>query len=251
MISLLLTALATASPPDEVPVVDVSEFTDDIAVLDDGEGNLIAYRRSAPRDAVWFGDREHLYALNVYSSSASGDESWSVMARDFRSPTRQTSVVMRDGDITMACADNQRALTPLSPSDAQRVARRATFHEARWRRNLVGAWRDEWGVYYVIDRASGDDDNRDHRVYMGWTGEMLRSGLSLIAADSVGRVYAGGNGTYRLVITGDKARYIEGEGSRELHTLDLTYDGPYLYTDVGVYGDAPHGTPCDVLLTSE
>jgi hypothetical protein len=247
MLPFLLLTLALAEAPDEVPVTDVSAFVDDIAVLDDGDGNLVAFRRSAPRDTVWFGDADHLYALQVFGSGASGDQAWSVTARDFRSTTRQTSVSLRDGAYRMACADVTKPLTPLPAASAKRIAKKATFHEHRWRRNAVGAWRDEWGVYYFVDRASGDDTDVDHHVYIGWKGQILRAPLKLIASDSLGRVYSAGNGTRRLVITKDEARYVEGDELRVLHALDLIMDGPFLYTDLGVYGAEPHGTPCDVL----
>ena len=252
MFPLVLTALALANPTTEdVPIIDVSEYVNDIAVLDDGEGHVIAYRRSAPRETVWYGDAHDLYALQVNSSSASGDERWSVKAVDYRSEDRTTSVAYRDGDFTMACAGTTQSLSPLSEQASQRVAQRATFHEHRWRRTVVGAWRDEWGVYYFIDRATGEDDALDHRVYIGWTGQTLRAPLQLIASDSLGRVYSAGNGTRRLVITQGEARYIEGGDQRELHALDLYRDGPFLHTGLAVYGDTPHGTPCDVLLPEQ
>lgn len=242
---LLMLATALAGATDEVPLMEVS--VDDITILEDGDGNLVAFRRSAPREAVWFGDAEHLYELQVFSSGASGDETWDVTARDFRSATRMTSVALRDGHYTMECAGHTKPLTPLSASASQRIAKKAMFHEHRWRRNAVGAWRDEWGVYYFVDRATGDHLDLDHHVYIGWKEQILRAPLKLIASDSLGRVYSAGNGTRRLVITGEEARYIERDERRVLHPLDLVADGPFLYTELGVYGAEPHGTPCDVL----
>ncbi len=82
---------------------------------------------------------------------------------------------------------------------------------------------------------------------MGWKGQMLRSPMTLVASDSLGRVYSAANGARRLVLTRDQARYVEGTVERVLLPLDLVGDGPLAYTTLGVYGDAPHGTPCDVL----
>lgn len=247
MLALIWTLYALADAPDEVPVTDVSSFAEDLVVLEDGQGNLVAFRQDEPRETVWFGDAQHLYALQIFSSSADGDRQWTVTARDFRSETRSTSVSREGGTYQMSCAGNSRNLTPMSPAAALRVARKATFHEHRWRRNAVGAWRDEWGVYYVIDRATGEDTDVDHHVYIGWKEQILRAPLTLIASDSLGRVYAAGNGTRRLVITGTEARYVENDKARTLHALDLVRDGPFLYTELGVYGAEPHGTPCDVL----
>lgn len=244
---LLLSLLALASPdrPEEVPEVDVSAFRDELVVLGDGEGHYVAFRESAPREAVWFGDGEHFFAQQIVGSGASGDTRWNVTARDFR-VRRGVSVTFTEGAYAMGCAGAERALTPLPEAKARAIAREATFHEHRWRRNLVGAWRDEWGVYYVVDRATGDDPDADHRVYIGWRGQILRAPLRLLASDSLGRVWAAGNGTRRLVVTQGEARYVEGDQIRALYALNLYQDGPLVYTTFGIYGDAPHGTPCDI-----
>lgn len=248
--ALALCDAAHASPdmPEQVPVVDVSALVDKMIVLDDGSGHLIAFNRDEPREAVYYGDKAHLYALQVVGSSADGDSAFDVTALDFRAPDRHVSFGLRDGVYTAECADVERTYKPLSAADAKAVARGATFHDHRWRRNAVGLYRDEYGVYYFIDRATGDDLAADHRVYIGWRGQILRAPLQLLAADSLGRVYAAANGARRLVITGDEVRYVEDTVERELYALDLYVDGPFIYGPLGVYGDAPHGTPCDELL---
>lgn len=250
MLLAALAAVALASPdsPEDIPKVDVAGFADQLVFLDDGQGNLLAFRKDQPREAVWYGDRERMYALQITGSSANGDTAFDVTAIDFRSPNRRTGLEFRDNAYHMWCADAKRALKPVSSAESKKLAQSVSFHEHRWRRNAVGFYRDEYGVYYLIDRATGDDEDADHRVYIGWQGQVLRAPLKLLASDSLGRVYAAGNGTRRLVITGDRARYVEGDVTRELLPLDLRVDGPFLYTRLGVYGDAPHGTPCDALL---
>lgn len=248
--ALTLPSVAQATPdlPEQVPAVDVSAIADKLEILDDGSGNLIAFRRDEPRETVYFGTKEHLYQLQIVSSSASGDTQFDVSALDFRAPDRRASFSLRDGVYTMECADVTRPLRALSAAEAKTVARGAVFHEHRWRRNAVALYRDEYGVYYYIDRATGDDEDVDHRVYIGWRGQILRAPLKLLASDSLGRVYAAANGARRLVITGDKVRYIEDATERTLYPLDLIMDGPFIYGPLGVYGDVPHGTPCDVLM---
>jgi hypothetical protein len=249
---LLLLGVARAAP-EVAPLVDVSAFRERLVLLEDGAGSLVAVRADAPGEGVWFGDRAHLWALQIVGSSSEGDAaggftSYDVTALDFRAPTRRSGVSFRDGRHAMSCGDTERALTPLTPEATREVLAKATFHAHRWRRNAVALFRDDFGTYYYIDRATGDDEEADHRVYVGWRGQVLRSPLALLASDSLGRVYAAGNGTRRLVITRGEARYVEGSTERVLQPLDLVRDGPMLYTTLGVYGDAPHGTPCDVLL---
>ncbi|TVQ94965.1 MAG: hypothetical protein EA397_00490 [Deltaproteobacteria bacterium] len=241
-----LTAWASPDVPEQIPIVDVSDWADKLVVLDDGQGNLIAYHADHPRKKVFYGDRQRLYALQIYSSSAI-DRDRIVAARDFRAKNQSMIFSFREGRYTVSCDEASRELRPLPATEAKKVVQRATFHEYRWRRNAVALFRDEYGVYYYIDRATGDDPDADHRVYVGWRGQILRSPLKLLASDSLGRVYSAANGTRRLVITGDIVRYVEGDTERLLHPLDLVRDGPFLYGRLGVYGDAPHGTPCDAL----
>ena len=248
--ALLFAPIASATPdePEEVPEVDVSSYRSELVLLDDGDGHLIAFRESAPREVVFFGDRKHLYEVQSNGSSASGTDQFHVNILDFRDDTRRASFSLREGTYSMGCGDQRKPMTLVPQAEAKRIVASATFHEHRWRRNAVALYRDEYGVYYFIDRATGDDRNADHRVYVGWQGQILRSPLKMLASDSLGRVYSAGNGTRRLVITGDTVRYIEGDAVRELHALDLVMDGPYLYTQLGVYPKVPHGNPCDAWL---
>lgn len=250
LVTLVVPRLAHATPdmPEQVPVVDVSAIADKLVVLDDGQGNLIAFRRDEPRETVYFGTKEHLYQLQIVSSSADGDTSFDVSSLDFRAPDRRSTFGLRDGAYAMECAGVTRALRPLPAAEARVIAKGAVFHDYRWRRNAVALYRDEYGVYYYIDRATGDDRDADHRVYIGFRGQILRAPLKLMASDSLGRVYAAANGARRLVITGDEVRYVEDTTERRLYPLDLVMDGPFIYGPLGVYGDVPHGTPCDVLL---
>lgn len=252
MWTTLFVAAALASPdtPEDVPTVDVSAAVGRFVFVDDGQGHLLAFAKDAPRDAVYYGTREHLYALQIVGASSQGDTQFDVYALDFRAPDRQVTFGLRDGVYTAACADQTRTFKPLAADAAKALAKTAVFHEHRWRRNAVALYRDEYGVYYFIDRATGDDTDRDHRVYVGWRGQILRSPLTLLASDSLGRVYAAANGARRLVITGERVRYVENGTERELFPLDLVRDGPFIYGPLGVYpASAPHGTPCDLWLT--
>lgn len=242
-------AYATPDLPEQVPVIDVSASIDKLVVLDDGQGNVIVFAKDAPRDTVYFGTREHLYALQIVSAGSQGDNQFDVSALDFRAPDRRANFELRDGAYAISCAGQTRSLRALPSAEAKAVAKKAVFHDYRWRRNAVALYRDEYGVYYFIDRATGDDVDVDHRVYIGWQGQILRAPLKLLASDSLGRVYAAANGARRLVITGDRVRYVEDATERELFALDLIGDGPFIYGPLGVYPPVAHGTPCDVWLT--
>jgi hypothetical protein len=67
----------------------------------------------------------------------------------------------------------------------------------------------------------------------------------MVAQDSVGEVYWMTNGNRRIVINQKTGRYFDGDEVRVLHTLDLYADSHLMYRDGGVYGNVPHGTPCD------
>jgi hypothetical protein len=104
---LLVLTAARAAPkaPDaeeQVPVVDVSAFRDRIVLLEDGAGSVVAVRRDAPGDAVFFGDGARVWALQIVGSYSEGDTgagptSFDVTALDFRAPTRRAGVSLREG----------------------------------------------------------------------------------------------------------------------------------------------------------
>ncbi len=239
-------ALASPDQPEQVPVIDMKPRLASLLALDDGQGHRVVVDPK-DLDVAFYGDAHDLWRLQVFSSSAEGDTSFEITALDFRAQNRNTSVGYRDGAYRMECEDVSRTLTALPAAAARAYLESVTFHEHRWRRNALALYRDEYGVYYYVDRATGDDLDADNRVYVGWRGQMLRAPMTLIASDSLGRVYSAANGARRLVQTRDQARYIEGAVERVLYALDLTEDAPFVYGPFGVYGDAPQGTPCDVL----
>ncbi len=240
---------AHASPdqPEQVPVIDMKPRLAGLLALDDGQGHRVVLDPK-DLDVAFYGDAHDLWRLQVFSSSSEGATAFEITALDFRARNRNTSVAFRDGAYRMDCQDYSRPLTALPAASARAYLDSVTFHEHRWRRNALALFRDEYGVYYYVDRATGDDLDADNRVYVGWRGQMLRAPMTLIASDSLGRVYSAANGARRLVQTGDQARYVEGAVERVLYALDLTEDAPFVYGPFGVYGDAPQGTPCDVLL---
>lgn len=237
---------AHASPdmPEQVPLVDVKGRA--LHALDDGQGHRVVVD-PADLDTVFYGDAQDVYQLQVVSSSSESGRSFDITALDFRARDRHASVSFADGVYHMGCEDVRRALTPMADAASRAFLGSVRFHAHRWRRNAVALYRDEYGVYYYVDRATGDDMDADNRVYVGWRGQMLRAPMTLVASDSLGRVYAAANGARRLVQTLDQARYVEGEVERTLYALDLVQDGPFIYGPLGVYGDAPQGTPCDAL----
>ncbi len=252
-LALLLTparALASPDTPEVVPSVNMTDALDRLVVLEDADRNIVVID-PADTDRSFFGTRERVWQLQVIGGSSAGDSALSVTARDFRTLERYTHVIQRDDAYEMSCDDATRPLRRLPDAEARALVKALPFHEHRWRRNAVALFRDEFGVYYYVDRATGDDTDADHRVYIGWRGQMLRAPMALVASDSLGRVWAAANGARRLVVTNDQARYVEGSVERVLYALDLEADGPFLYGNLGVYGAAPHGTPCDALLPKQ
>ena len=239
-------ALASPDQPEQVPIIDMKQRLSSLVALDDGQGHRVVVDPK-DLDVAFYGDTHDLWRLQVFSSSSEGEASFGITALDFRAQNRRASIAFSAGAYRMECEDVTRTLTALPTAAARAYLESVVFHEHRWRRNALALFRDEYGVYYYIDRATGDDLDADNRVYVGWRGQMLRAPMTLIASDSLGRVYSAANGARRLVQTGDQVRYIEGAVERVLYALDLSEDSSFIYGAFGVYGDAPQGTPCDAL----
>jgi hypothetical protein len=240
---------SAAAPKDLPPVQDVSSTLDRLTVLEDERGNIVVFDREAPRERIWFGDPQRVYRLSVRGSGATGDGDFSVSVDDDRAPNGLAEVRYRAGAYEMSCGSATTALTLRPPDESRAMVGRLSFHEPLWRRRPVQLLRDEYGVYYAIDRGVDEEGRKDHHIYVGWIGQLVRSPLKLVAEDSLGRVYSAANGTRRLVITGSEARYIEGSTERKLHLLDVDgRDRPLFHVGLGLYPDIPRGTPCDALL---
>jgi hypothetical protein len=249
--SFLSIAPAQSEEPAPVREVDVSAVRDQLRVFKAENEHILVLVPFSNGDAVFWGKpNDLLYRQEPLSSSADRPESYSISLIDRRYPRRGYSIQYPVKErTTVVCGPDHLALSPMDLAEGEELLKGAQFVLPFWKRSAHFLARDDYGVYYFIDKANYYDDTpipeSSYRVFIGWKGEILQSPLKMVAQDSVGEVYGMTNGNRRVVINQGVGRYFDGDEVRVLHTLNLYADSQLMYRDNKIYGNARHGTPCD------
>jgi hypothetical protein len=246
----LSTVPAQSAEPAPVREVDVSAVRDQFRVYKAENNQILVLVPFGEKDAIFWGKPNGSLVLQqARSAFKKGTESYEIGLVDRRYSRQGYSVEYRNEQTSVVCGQDRLALSPMALSEGQDALKEAQFVPPFWKRNAHFLARDDYGVYYFIDKAKRYDGSpvpeSSYRVFIGWKGEILESPLKMVAQDSVGEVYGMTNGNRRIVINQKTGRYFDGDEVRVLHTLDLYADSHLMYRDGGVYGNVPHGTPCD------
>jgi hypothetical protein len=243
MLVFTLIGLALAQP---------SALPDGLSVLADADGNLLAYDPQGVLEGVWWGRPPTLHAQEVVGGSSDGDggRTWSLLDRRHLHEGG-AYIELRGATATLRCGSRTAPLRALSADEARRQLAGARAAPPLWERQIHAFARDDFGNYYLIDKARAPEGGRapddSYRVFIGWRGQMLRAPLQLVAQDSLGDVFGMPNGARRLVLDREGGRYIDGAEVRVLRRLDPVIESELLFLGLGVYQGSPHGTPCDPL----
>lgn len=249
--TICLTTPAMAEDAEWGQELDVSEFRDQLRVFEAPEGHVLVFVPFGDSDWIFWGKpNDVLYQQVTPVSHFAGTESFDYSLRDRRLNAHSYKLSMRDGTYFATCGQRRADLRLLDVEEGLKKLEGARFLEPRWGRTAHYLARDDFGVYYFVDKVrtrKGETASAEsYRVHIGWKGEMLQTPLRLVAQDSVGDVFGMINGDRRLVINHGVGKYLEGDEMRELHKLDIRYDSPLMYLEGGVYAGLPHGTLCDL-----
>jgi hypothetical protein len=251
--TLLLTLAQTG--PDLV--VDVSKAKADLAVLTDGKGHYVVYNANALTSGpTFYGDGKTFHFLHVVSVSVDGADAWSMSFWDPRVQRQyqeSASFSMSDEGRTfeVACGVGKTTFTRLTGPEAAKLIEGADFRGSLWTRRPEHLFRDDTGVYYLVDRLRTDSaERRDWRVFIGPRGKMKLAALKDVVDDDQGQIFATKDGSLRLVTSGDDSRWLKGKAATPLTRVDLSSlrNARVLYVDLGPYTGEKLGTPCDDLL---
>jgi hypothetical protein len=256
---LALTALVlvlSQTGPDKV--VDVSAKKADLGVLTDGKGHYVVYNAKEPLTGpTFYGDGKTFHVVPVIGGGASGTESWDMSLWDPRVvglKQSYASMSMKDeGKVfEVQCGEATGALTRLGKDEAAKLLDAAAFRGSKWTRQPTHLFRDDTGVYYLVDRLRTDDanDRRDWKVYLGPRGKMKLAALKDVVDDDEGQIFATKDGSLRLVASSGETRWIKGKSETKLTPVDLGSfrNARMVYVDLGPYVGQKLGTPCDDIL---
>jgi hypothetical protein len=251
---LVLFALAAIAQIGPDKTVDVSGKKADLAVLSDGKGHYLVYNAKEPLSGpTLYGDGKTLYLMRVAGGGANGTESFSLSFWDprvNRAESGSPSFNMKDDgkafDVT--CGKATVALSKVAKEEATKVIETAAFRGSKWTRLPDLLFRDDTGVYYLVDRLRTEDDSdrRDWRVFVGPRGKMKLAALKDVVDDSQGQIFATKDGSLRLV-SGSESKWVKGKTEIRLTPVELDNyrNARMVYVDLGPYAGEKLGTPCD------
>lgn len=227
----------------------------DLTVYTDDRGRYLAlapFESGARR--VFAGTAEKLFVQEVLLSGAVGTSAHGFSFWDPRARSPGEAFFEdRAGKARVVCGAREVPLRALSRKEADGILRGATFYAPRWRREPHVLAQDDEGNFFYVDRARAGVEARgpDYRLFAGPLGKVSRIELAGVADGPDGLVLLTASGKLRLGRGADGSPFVDwlaGGGRRMLRALDPRRNGALVYRQLGVYGAARFGTPCDGVL---
>jgi hypothetical protein len=254
---LLLSATAALGQPkddgDPKPTpVDIKAMKDKLMVFQDkAGGTYVVFNEEGSTDAhVWYGTGKQLYEQVVIGRSRN-DTAWQISTWAPRVAELRPGMIgrMENGTFEKSCDGKDDAvLTQVTGDKAKVIVDKYAFLSSALVRRPHLFARDDTGVYYYVDRLDSSHGGKGYRVFVGKKGAMKQLALTDVASDSAGQVFSTKTGDLRLVNTTDSetkpsTKWVRGEKSTALLSLDLDVNSPVIFKDLGVYKFT--GTLCD------
>jgi hypothetical protein len=250
--------LATTAAPvpwAEEPVEVDAEVRERLVGYADPAGHLIVTVPFTGMEAPFFwGDTSRLFLLRLQGG---GQDRKVGFDRSFWDPRArvpaEASFEVRDGRARLTCGDRSIALRVVPPGELAGLTRASRFLAPRWRRIPLVLARDDGGTYYYVDGAGGADGlavrgKPGHQLYVGRKGKLARLELTETVTDVGGQLFISPAGRLELKRRGTgpvQAAWLVGKARTPLTWLDPADHGPFIHSELGVYGGDPLGTPCD------
>jgi hypothetical protein len=240
-----------AEDPIVVPAADRAR----LAAWADGAGRLIVTVPFAGMEAPFYwGDTRRLYLMRIRGG---GQEGTMAFDRAFWEPRAripaEAMLEVHRGQGRLTCGSRTIPLRFIPPEALATQLQGARFFAPRWRRIPQALARDDLGTYYYVDGPRGADgaalrSTTGYQLYVGHKGKLLRLELEDTLSDGGGQVYVTPRG--RLEVKRNPGGAVEvawlaGRDRRPLTWLEPADHGPLIYSELGVYGSEPLGTPCD------
>jgi hypothetical protein len=153
----------------------------------------------------------------------------------------------------LTCGEKAIPMRYLPPAELAPMLQAARFLAPRWRRIPQALARDDLGTYYYVDGARGADGaalrgTPGYQLYVGRKGKLARLELEDTLSDGAGQLFINPGGRLEVKRTAGGATesaWITSAGRTPLTWLEPADHGRLIYSELGVYGGEPLGTPCD------
>src|SRR5215831_1951127 len=253
---------AASAPAPRAPApapFDVSAVRDSLVVFQDGKGHYVAlvepsWERESPEDQTLFwGDGKVFHAVPVRRASENGLE-FEIEYSDPRiSITPAGSVKRALGKTALICESTTVTLVRVPPAEAKAMLAGARF-EKRWVDHAPLSLGQAGDRYLYVDSQRGKG-GRTYRIFEGPKGKLAlvdtvegtwderRNLLPLKTKDRTLIVSRAPEIRDEYTL---KAQW-EGKGD-EYKTLPREANWHLIFEGLGIYGDRPGPTPCDLVL---
>jgi hypothetical protein len=164
---------------------------------------------------------------------------------------RVAEVKLREPGLwTAKCKYGDVDFEEVAPAERDRVLADFSFEPKIWKRDLFALARDDFGIYYYVDRLNDRAGGaKGYRIFKGPRGKLALTKLVDIVDDSRGKIFSTTSGDLRLVLTGKgpvEARWITGKRERSLIVLKRFAALRFVYGDLGVYQGEELGSVCSL-----
>jgi hypothetical protein len=219
-------------------------------VLTDDDGLYIALIPFQGLDTpVFAGDGTKMYRQRIVGGGQQGRLAFDRVFWEPRVRAGAESLIsMRGGNATLSCGKRTIPLRVLGAGGARRLLAAAQFFAPPFARIPHLLARDDQGSYFFVDAArdpngGGPAERREYRLRVGRKGALAPVALADTVDDPGGFVLVTATG--RLVQRGGAAEWVSGAARTELTSVDVRDSGSFIYGELGPYGPARLGTPCD------
>lgn len=242
-------------PWAEEPIqVAAAERTRLVAWADEA-GHLIVTIPFSGMDAPFYwGDARRLFLLRVRGGGQDGSVAFDRVFWEPRARFPAEAMFdVRDSRGRLTCGDRTIPLRTVPSDELARQLGGARFFAPRWRRIPQALARDDQGTYYYVDGARGTDGaalrgKPGYQLYVGRKGKLVRLELEDTLTDGGGQLFVSPAGRLEVKRTGAdlvEAAWLAGGARKALTWLEPADHGSLIYSELGVYGGEPLGTPCD------
>jgi hypothetical protein len=247
MICALL--LASSTGRGESQPADISEFQDELMVLEAPNGHYLVTALERMRWRTFWGDSKVVYKQHGIVMSDHDGEPGNYTEVDssfYDSRFDGLKLSWVQGSWSLRCGKEDVKLKQLSAQESDAFVDRVEFRERYWTRKPILLARDEYGTYFLVDEGIYDKSAENYHIYTGWMGNMVRSKMHLVAKDSEGSIFSTRSGDRRLIMDDEMYRFVEDEISRPLRKVPVDENWEFIHRELGAYAGMTQGTPCDL-----
>jgi hypothetical protein len=222
----------------------------EMRVFTDGDKHFLALAPFGdPGAPVFFGKGRKLFQQEVLARRERDTTAYEVALWDPRVPEGRVEVSLRGEEALVRCGGREVTLTAVPKRKGGLLLVAATYYAPPFIRKPLALARDDDGNFFFVDAArDAGPRGADYRLYAGPKGALTRVELEDVERQGDAVVLRTAKGRLRIARQGGgpKVDWLAEGGRRMLVWMDPAENEALVFGELGVYGGAPLGSPCDL-----